>query len=223
MKISIAIKILLIVAFISQCQNVDIRKKMQEDYKQSISFFNDQLVNHFPTNLPDSCSFGATVPKKDNIKMLGFGVDAVLLWKGYPTSKYKNLSSQLKELSKAIYLATDTNLLLVFSYCDVIKIEGRTYINQEPPERQALAKHNPTITRNLPVPLFEIDEYKGNTMCGLTKDFKLYVLDADYGKYIADKYLQECDCLPKKWKHGYSKGIALSDKRQVIIYWVIVW
>lgn len=214
---------LVVMVLTAACQNVDIRKKMQKDYKQNIQFFKNDLVSHFPTELPDSCSFGATVPKKDNLKMFGFGVDGMLLWKTYSSPQYKAIVSKFTNLSNTTYESNDSSLLLVFSYCDVIEIEGSTYKNQESPERQALAKHNVSTATSLSVPLFEIDEYKGNTMSGLTEDFKIYVLDAQPGKYIDDKHLQECECLPEKWKHGYSKGIALSDKRQTIIYWIIVW
>lgn len=212
-----------VVVLSAACQNADIRKKMQKDYKQSIQFFGNDLAGHFPDELPDSCSFGATVPKKDNLKMLGFEVDGMLLWKTYSSSQYKALVSKFINLSNTAYEANDSSLLLVFSYCDEIKIEGDIYRDQELPERQALAKHNVTKASSLPVPLFEIDEYKGNTISGLPEDFELYILDASPSKYIDDKYLQECNCLPEKWKHGYSKGVALSDKKQVVIYWVTVW
>lgn len=210
-------------ALTAGCQNVDIKKKMQQDYKQSMQFLKANLVNHFPPELPDSSTFGSTVPKKDDLKMFGFGADGILLWKVYSLSQYKSISSQFRDLPNTTYSANDSSLLLVFSYCDVLEIDGRTYRNQEPTERQALAKHNVTVASSLPVPLFEIDEYKGNTMSGLTEDFKIYVLEAKRGKYINEKYLQECECLPDKWKHGYSKGVALSDEKQVVIYWVAVW
>ncbi len=155
--------------------------------------------------------------------MLGFGVDHLYLWKTYPPSKYSEYLSYYQKLSKARYSPNDTNLLLVFPYANVMKINGRIFRNQEPPERQALAKHNVTMANSFPVPLFEIDQYKGNTFCGLPEDFNLYVLDAKPGKYIDDKDLQECDCLPEKWKHGYSKGVAMGNNKQVVIYWLIVW
>lgn len=217
------VSLLLITVFFAECQSIDVEQKIKEDYKKSINYFKSSLCNHFPTELPDSSSYTATVPKQDTLKMLGFGVDKIMLWKHYNSSKYSELSSHYDSLSKAIYSPNDSNLLLVFSYSDVVEIDGRTYKNQESPERQKLAKHNSTSATSLPVPLFEVKKYSSNTMCGLDKDFKLYILDAQVGKYLDEKYLQECDCIPKEWKHGYSKGVAMSDKKRVIIYWIIVW
>lgn len=212
---------LVVMVLTAGCQNIDVKKQIQDRYKQSVQFFESDLVSHFPVEFPDSCWYVTTVPKTDTLEMAGFGVDKLFMT--YSLSQYKAIASDFRALPNTIYSANDSSLLLIFDYCDVVEIEGSTYKNQEPPERQALAKHNVTTANSLPVPLFEIDEYKGNTMSGLTEDFKIYVLDAQPGKYIDDKYLQECECLPEKWKHGYSKGVALSDEKQVVIYWVIVW
>ena len=220
---NIILSSLLVIAFAAGCQNIDIKKRIEDDYKKSISFFDSSLISHFPKKLPDSSGFGATVPKKDTLKMLGFGIDGTMLWKHYQDKKYFRLKSHYDSLANVVYLPSDTTLLLVFSFCDKLEVEGKIYENQEPPERQKLARHNVTTATSLPVPLFEIDEYKGNTIYGLTDDFKLYVLDAQPGKYIKDKYLQECKCLPEKWKHGYSKGVALSDEKKAVIYWIAVW
>lgn len=211
----------LVMVLTAGCQNVDIRKKIQERNKHSLQFFGENLVSHFPEEIIDSCWYSTTVPKIDTLEMFGFGVDKLFMI--YSLSRYKTIASQLKDLPNTTYETTDSSLLLVFDYCNVIEIEGITYRDLEPLERQLLARHNVTKASSLPVPIFKIDKYKGNTISGLQEDFKLYVLDAKPGKYIDEKYLQECECLPEKWKHGYSKGVALSDERQVVIYWLIVW
>lgn len=220
---NIILSSLLIFAFSAGCQNIDIKKQIQETYKNGINFFNNDLANHFPAELLDSSGFSTNVIKKDTLKLLGFGISETMLWIHYQDKKYFRLKSHYDSLSNITYSANDTNLLLLFSYCDVVELEGKIYENQEPPERQKLAQHNVTTATSLPVPLFEIDEYKGNTMYGLNDDFKLYLLDAKPGKYLSDEYLQECECLPEKWKHGYSKGVALSDEKRVVIYWIAVW
>ncbi len=215
--------ILLLATFITSCQNIGIKKQLEVTYQSGINFFNNKLINHFPVELPDSSGFSTNVIDQDTLELIGFDANRTVLWKAYSLSEYKAIASGFRDLSSTTYSANDSNLLLIFSYCDVMEIDGDIYRDQETPERQALVKHNVTMANSLPVPLFEIDEYKGNTMSGLPKNFKLYVLDAKPGKYIDEKHLQECDCLPEKWKHGYSKGVALSDEKQVVIYWIIVW
>jgi hypothetical protein len=205
------------------CQSADLKMKMQEDYKQSISFFHDSLISHFPSNLPDSSGYQTNVLQVYDLAKFCFDVCETKLWKDYKDKEYNILKDNYDSLAKAIYLKSDTSLTLLFPYCNRVEVEGRVFEKQETLDRQKLAKHNLTMASSLPVPLFEIDEYKGNTLFGLTDDFKLYVLDAKPGKYLADKYLEVCECLPKKWEHGYSKGVALSDRRKVVIYWISVW
>jgi hypothetical protein len=54
-------------------------------------------------------------------------------------------------------------------------------------------------------------------------DMEVYVQEAKHGnfwKIDADVYRPNT---MDEWKHGYSKGIAISKKRNIIVYWFIVW
>lgn len=221
-------KNLLVLSFVvlvltASCQDVDIKTNINEYYKHSLQCYTSDLVHHFPSQLPDSCTFlGESLEKTDSI-IAGFTCDAMLLWKAYSKDQYNKISTEFKNLADTIYSANDSSLLLVFSYCDILEVDGKTYDNLEPQERQELVMHNVTVASSYPIPLFEIDEYKGNTMSGLTEDFKIYVFEAKSGRFLNKEYLRGCECLPNKWKHGYSKGVSLSDEKQVVIYWVVVW
>jgi len=59
--------------------------------------------------------------------------------------------------------------------------------------------------------------------CKLQDGFTYYVIDAKPGKYLDDKYLKETNYMPKEWKHGYTRGFAISEEQKVIIYWVAIW
>ena len=120
----------LLICFIISCQNIDVNKQIKENYKKSILFFDSSLVDHLPSSLCDSCGYSTTVPKADTLKMFGFGVDYIYLWKKYNQSKYSEKSYYYKSLSKTEYTPTDSNLLLVFSYTDVIEVKGRKFRDQ---------------------------------------------------------------------------------------------
>ena len=199
-----------------------LKRQMQEHYNKSLGAFPPNIVSHFPKKVSINSQFETDVPSSYRLSEYCFAHNYLMFEKSYDASTYSKQKSHFDSLTLKMYYPNSKSHILIFSYCDVMKIEGEIYRNQEPPEKQALAKSNLTAT-GLPVPLFEIDEYKGNTFSGLPEDFKIYVLDAKQGKYLEDKYLYDCSCLPEKWKHGYSKGVALSDKRKVIIYWVTVW
>lgn len=223
MKKSLIILPFVISVFTASCQNVETEKKIQNRYQVSFETLKPVMVDHFPEQLPDSSIFLTTFPKKDHTKMFGFAPDMVILCKTYSQSQYQERKHHFQGLSNNIYTSDDSSLLLIFSYADVIEIDGMTYSNQESPQRQELAKHNVNMASSLPVPIFNIDEYKSNTRSGLPLDFKIHVLTAKPGKFIDEKYLEECECLPDKWKHGYSKGVAMSDEKNTVIYYLFIW
>ncbi len=59
----------------------------------------------------------------------------------------------------------------------------------------------------------------------LPLDLEAYVLEAEHGifwkaAYGAPAYRPE---RMKEWKHGYSKGIAISAEEKIVVYWTMVW
>ena len=201
----------------------DVRQLFENDYKFKLGIFGSKLTNFFPKTLPDGVRNISATYLNDKLVKGCFGVGYIFLAAYYPNEEFNANKHKFDSISKAIYNPTDTTLILVFSYTDKIEIEGKIYDNGEDPERRLLAKKNVTTSTSLPIPLFEPDIYKGKAPYGLSEDFNMYVFDAKLGKFIKEEYLQECDCLPEKWKHGYSKGVALSEKQQIVIYWTIVW
>lgn len=203
------------------CGNIGI-KHMESIYLSKKNQFNQELVSHFPYKLPKGY-LGGYSDSRTILADSCFGPMDFIMYANYDSIEYNYLKAQIDSLMSEYLRPPDANLLLIFSYCDKLIVNGKLYQNQETQNKKKLANRNLLITNGIPVPLFLIDEYYGNTICGLSKDFNLYVFDAKPGKYLEDKYLQDCECLPKEWKHGYSKGVALSDTRHVIVYWTVVW
>lgn len=59
---------------------------------------------------------------------------------------------------------------------------------------------------------------KGNF---LSSDFLIYVLEAKQGNFLDNEMLIESPC--SEWRHGYSKGIIISEERGLVIFWVEIW
>lgn len=60
----------------------------------------------------------------------------------------------------------------------------------------------------------------------LPKDLMIYVLDAKPGNYWRDRTKAEKEqrpILPALWKHGYSRGLAISHSCQRVAWWAIAW
>lgn len=80
----------------------------------------------------------------------------------------------------------------------------------------------------IPIPNFtkfiEMDFLKDeNLIDKLPSDFTFYILDTKKGLYFEEKDLIAPNLMPENWSNGFSKGIAISEQRKMIIYWIDVW
>lgn len=184
---------------------------LNNKYDSIREFFEDKMINHFPRTI-DSNTISFTESLSPD-----FG-DIELIY----TAKTTDLSLELKKIGRspiAIYNADDTCLLIVNKYAT-----SANYYKLKSPDNESNIKSLGCYKDKYPVPNFWHNDYTvEDTQCKLPDDFKLYVLEANAGIYLNKKYLTDGKFMPDNWKNGYSKGVAISEKRKVIIYWVIIW
>jgi len=51
----------------------------------------------------------------------------------------------------------------------------------------------------------------------------VFVLGAEAGDFWKESCNENRPESLLEWKHGYSKGIAISEEKDILIYWTIVW
>ncbi len=64
---------------------------------------------------------------------------------------------------------------------------------------------------------------RSHTVYVVPEDLKVYVIAAQAGNFWKFDCNENRPETLGKWKHGYSKGIAISDKTNKVVFWVIVW
>lgn len=216
--------ILVLTIFVFGCSNIDIKTKINKTYIQSKNFFPKEYTTHFPKSISDSSGFETNALTTVRLAKYCFGIKKLFYSRTYSKAEYNEVSKPFRLSHKARYSAKDTSFIILSSYRNSALIEGELYDNLASPKEKQLAKHNLMNAKGLPVPLFTEENHFGETLCRLSPNFELYVLDAEPGKYLEDKYLYDSsECLPEKWKHGISRGVACSDKDRTIIYWIVVW
>ena len=57
----------------------------------------------------------------------------------------------------------------------------------------------------------------------INDDLVVYIIDSKQGIFLDKNYLSEGLGLTKEWRNGYSRGVAISEKNNYIIYWVNEW
>lgn len=133
---------------------------------------------------------------------------------------FNQIRNKLKECSIAEYLSSADELLVLNRFT--------TNKNYGYPDSDEINEDLIDVEgyRDLyPVPNFSnFTEYQSDaTHCKLSDDFIILVLDAKPGKFLNEDNLTQGKYMPVDWKNGYSKGVAVSEKRKIIIYWVIIW
>ena len=207
-------------------QHQILRERQVKSYNQYLSFFGDDLTNHFPKDYNANCEFEHEITNFE-INKLSYRP---------PTNYFYRLirtKQEVYEQSDTIFgtpllktSAFDTSNILIFSYIegprdfrDSIFITGMSFN-----ESTKIGKANLNKNSKIPIPYFAYSyDNSPNTFTGLDSSFTIFVLDAKAGVFTDTTYLKINRFLPKKWKHGFSKGIATSEKKGEIIYWITVW
>lgn len=84
--------------------------------------------------------------------------------------------------------------------------------------------YKPCHESKYPVPNFYLEDWSETTKNPTQLDnFKLFVLEAKSGVFMDSIKLPNGLYTPKGWKHGYSKGVALSPDTNEVIYWADIW
>lgn len=125
--------------------------------------------------------------------------------------KYKEMAIDLFVVSDTGYFIIDKERSLLQKYNE--KSLHKTYVDK---------------IDNYFILYFNIYPYERNwvdssTICGLSKDFVIYILKRGNDAILEEQYLYEWDVLPDLIKHGYSSGVAISKEHLIILYWALAW
>jgi hypothetical protein len=185
-------------------------QQIDKKYQERKAFFNKEFVNHFPERL-DSNYITFT--------------DGVSPEVGPLTLRLINnidKSQNIKELINGAiskYAANDSCLLVINRFAT----RDRFYkIELSNTERELINRD--CYKGKFPIPNFwDSRIISDSTECRLPLDFIIYVLDAKAGRFVSPDLLTDGSFMPEAWKNGFSKGIAVSEKRKIVIYWVDIW
>jgi len=133
---------------------------------------------------------------------------------------FNKIKDTLKAESIAEYLPNEDCLLILNRFTTN---SNYGYINENEIDLNLIDLQ--CYENKYPIPNFSnFSKYQTEkTDCKLKTDFTIYVLESRTGIFLDDKNLPESKFMPEKWEHGYSKGVAISEEREIIIYWIIIW
>lgn len=188
------------------------------EYRSDLKKVPQELVDHFPKQITNGMA-GIFVTNTDPTN------DCIyyMLWEYKKHDFDKTFLDTINNKIIAKFGASDSN---------IVSIKRRTIANWYP-EREKVYKDEVRPEKfYYPIPYFENDstsEYRGNISdiysatsdSGLSKDFVFYVFGYKSGVYWPGLGRQRY--IPEEFKRGYSKGLAVNEKKRVIVYWFIIW
>jgi len=183
---------------------------LSNDYKSALEIFPENLTDHFPANL-DTSFIGLTDILSPEIGIVRLDL----------TSKFTDEQqfNNYFDRSIAIYSAEDTCLMVGHR-----KATRENYLPVNSIDSTNLKLLDLCSNELYPIPNFWQNDFTNDlTSCRLDPDFQIMVIEAKPGIYADNQYLSDMVDFPSEWKHGFSRGVAISKQKQIIIYWIMLW
>lgn len=179
-------------------------KESDEEYKNVLNFFDDEIVSHFPYEV----SKGYTLE-----------YDTLGYFNTYSITLTTDLTENLKDkiiLNNKLFSIEDSCIIVVNDFIDTDNI-----IN---PERYiGISEYDLSCSNFKILPNFwNNDFYDKSTKSKLSKNFEYAIINSKSG--VFNKNIREnISFMPNGYNHGYSKGYAIDQLENKIIYWSIIW
>lgn len=178
-------------------------------YLKDLKSYNGELANHFPRTNKGLTGFSSLLPDSNSYFVhRGKYIKATFI--------FDKVQEYLKYNEFSQYFPDDSCQFIISGLSELII-------------------KNECSCQTLPIPDFilELHKYKllgedidiedvDYSKLKLPADFEYYV-DAKKGVFIEDKFFLENLDLPDCWEHGYSRGFAISKKRNMVIIWLEMW
>ncbi|RZJ72577.1 hypothetical protein [Flavobacterium sp.] len=199
--------LLLLQFFISSCDNrnflIETSNKNFEAYKLD---FDAKFFDQFPKKItsPYTDIISNTNRRKNDIGLFLYENDV-------PLNKINQFKQRVLNSAIATYKATDTCLLVVNRF----ETEESYKSFERVSSIDSLQIDRDCAIKNYPVPNFISSNYSATkNKIKLDESFDIYVFEAKSGNNFPNYTLQPSPQMPKKWGNGYSKGVAISEKKK---------
>lgn len=207
------------------CQN---NHSFIEKYRNSISIFPNDLTSHFPLYGESNFILNTNIAGNINVDTLhlGFAPLYVMSAVKYTKSEFYKELDLINNLNPVIVNVNDTSVLLI---AQTLILREFGYYNVEGYDKGEKSKEviekNRKKAGRIPIPVFNLQQYYSETASRLSTDFEILVIDFKPQKVIKinSGEQENFQVLPNGWEHGYSRGFAASNSKQIIIYWIIAW
>ena len=211
---SVLIVVVLAHSLLIACSQFETKNNRNHEYLMYRSEFEVKCINHFPMSIQSDSSW--VISNMDTSK---HNVRFSLYEFNVNIQRIDSISEKLHLNSIAQYNAYDSCLIIVnrfenfnsYNNFELASISDSSLINR------------PCYDKKYPIPNFLEYSMSNDEVIRLDSSFTIYVIEAK-AEVPSKKYNQlPFTHMPSLWRNGYSKGIAISRSKQIIIFWVVIW
>lgn len=211
---NIGVFLSLFILSICSCKS-DSTQRLDITYDNYLSSFDTICINHFPKS-PVVTNYDITM-HTDTSKN---DVWLVLSYFNLPDSIYLELANNLlAQKSIAHYNANDSCLLFInpFETLNSINLYTPAAIDTNLIEKIC-------YQGKYPIPnLFNINQDFYFSERNANNWYNIYIIDVNSNFRSGKYFMQPNSQMPIEWKNGYSKGYALCEQSNSIVYWAAIW
>jgi len=196
----------------------------EQKSKFGLDFYKNDLLNHFPKKIKNNnVSFWSSPPTcPPTYKCYKQYGDVFYIVNKADYQKELNILFEREIAFKSTY--NDSNIIINLS-----NLKNNNF---------PVEKSNKYCANKLPIPYFESynfglgekikskqikDEVFESYTYTIPSDLQIYVLQAEAGNFWKVNCNENRPEALKEWQHGYSKGFAISNEEDIVIYWSMIW
>ena len=180
-------------------------------------FVPQEIFTHFPDNITESFPVGLTVSLEDQRNAYRY---FFLICLNNNKKFFDKNEDIAKKKTKESLTAKDTANYFVVPRIPYYSIK-QAFLDKIPIPDFRLGKSLvfDSLADSLALNLYFSDSFP----CGLTEDYEIYVIDTqnEYKTFTAE-YQDVFFSLPRTKNTGFSRGICINRKRNVLIFWTII-
>jgi len=181
--------------------------EMQKEYDRHKQYFEESEIAHFPKFLHSEVNSieSNLIFENNNVGFLlfEFEINESLLDSIITSTEKMNVIRK--------YHSNDSGLLYIIPRSDDFTNPRHLSSNVDYSNQLPVADLNFYLRES---------EYFSNY---INNDFDIYVLEAKAEKLSKYAELPPNMNMSEKWRNGFSKGISISKKGKIVVYWTIIW
>jgi hypothetical protein len=197
-------------------------KEQNNRYKENKTqyFVPQEIFSHFPDNITESYPVGQTFSLDDQRSAYRY---FFLICLNNNEKFFKKNETIAKKIAIKNWRVEDTANYFIVPTMPYYSIKY-LFITKVPiPDfrfgKNVFVEGVDSIADSLAFHLYFSDDFP----CGLTEDYEIYIIDTqnEY-KTFSDEYKDVFAALPRTKNTGFSRGICVNKKKNVLIFWTII-